>query len=154
MKKKSIHAAASEDLVSTTLTHLKNGQIEQAVAAFADRFQFHDFGLGLEFTGKEELTEFLQRRREDYPGSLLMTESVFTRDDYVITEWRLETTVQERFWGGQSRNEAVSIRGASFVRTETGKITRWSEYYDSLTARRTKPPLSSCEMCALLDGLE
>ena len=55
----------------------------------------------------------------------------------MITEWTLRATITEPFFGGLSRKVPVTIHGASVVRVENGKITRWSDYYDGLTARRT-----------------
>src|SRR6516225_9873766 len=41
------------------------------------------------------------------------------------------------FYGGLSRKVPISLRGASIVQTENGKITGWTDYYDGLTSRRT-----------------
>ena len=57
--------------------------------------------------------------------------------DYVIMEWTLQATLTEPFYGGLSRKVGVSLHGASVVRTDDGKITEWTDYYDGLTARRT-----------------
>jgi limonene-1,2-epoxide hydrolase len=55
----------------------------------------------------------------------------------VITEWTLETTLTEPFYGRLSQRVPVSLHGASIVRVENGKITDWSDYYDGLASRRT-----------------
>jgi hypothetical protein len=52
-------------------------------------------------------------------------------------EWNLQTILMEPFYSGVKLRVPVSLRGASIVRTENGKITDWAEYYDGLTARRT-----------------
>jgi len=38
--------------VLTVLTHLKNGEIGDAIDCFAEEFRFKDHGIGLEFTEK------------------------------------------------------------------------------------------------------
>ncbi len=56
--------------------------------------------------------------------------------DAVITEWTLQATLTEPFFGGLTRKVLVTVHGASIVRTDNGKITDWADYYDGLTSRR------------------
>jgi steroid delta-isomerase-like uncharacterized protein len=132
-----IAIVASEGVVLTALTHLENGKIEAAVACFADEFTFNDHGIGLEFKDKERLAEFFHKTRELYPDSFLQTDAIFVSDDRVITEWTLQFTLTEPFYGPHSRKLRVLLRGASIVRTAHGKIKNWADYYDGLTSRRT-----------------
>jgi steroid delta-isomerase-like uncharacterized protein len=132
-----IAIVASEGVVLTALTHLENGKIEAAVACFADEFTFNDHGIGLEFKDKERLAEFFHKTRELYPDSFLQTDAIFVSDDRVITEWTLQFTLTEPFYGPHSRKLRVSLCGASIMRTANGKITDWADYYDGLTSRRT-----------------
>jgi len=127
----------SESLVLSVLAELKNGQIREAVHGFGDQFKFTDYGIGVEFDGKERLTEFFQKTRELYPDSVLTTDTIFVNGEDVITQWTVRNTISEPFFGAQTRKVPVVIYGVSVVRTEDGKITRWSDYYDGLTARRT-----------------
>ena len=70
-----IAKAASEGVVLTVLSQLKNGKIEEALVGFAEEFQFKDHGIGLEFKDKERLAEFFYRTLEvdstDPAGTLL-----------------------------------------------------------------------------------
>jgi limonene-1,2-epoxide hydrolase len=134
MSEISIRMASPEGVVSTVLTHLRNGQIDDAIARFAEEFRFKDHGIGLEFKDKERLTEFT---RELYPDSLLQTDTIFVSGDHMITEWTLQATLTEPFYGGLSRKVRVSLQGVSIVRTANGKITDWADYYDGLASRRT-----------------
>jgi len=129
--------ASPEGVVLTVLRHLRNGQIDDAIARFAEEFRFKDHGIGLEFKDKERLTEFFQKTRELYPDALLQTDTIFTSGDHTITEWTLQATLTEPFYGGLSRKVPVSLHGTSIVRTDNGKITDWADYYDGLTSRRT-----------------
>jgi ketosteroid isomerase-like protein len=89
-----------------------------------------------EFKDKERLREFFQKTRELYPDSFLQTDSIFVSGDHVITEWTLQATFTEPFYGGLSPKVRVSLHGTSIVRTDNGKITDWADYYDGLTSRR------------------
>jgi hypothetical protein len=128
---------ASEEVVLNALTNLKNGKIENAIARFADEFRFKDRGLGLEFNDKDRLAEFFRKSREFYPDSFLQTDTIFLSGDHLITEWTLQTVVREPFYGQLTRQVRVSLPGISIVRTESGLITDWADYYDGLTSRRT-----------------
>jgi ketosteroid isomerase-like protein len=129
--------AAQGEMVCTVLMHLENGKISNATACFAEKFEFKDRGIGLEFKNRERLAEFFQKTRELYPDSSLQTDTILVSGEHVITEWTLKTTITEPFYGGLSRKVPVSLYGASIVRVDNGKITDWSDYYDGLTSRRT-----------------
>ena len=124
------------EVVCTVLMHLENGKINDATACFAEKFEFKDRGIGLEFKDREHLEEFFQKTRELYPDSSLQTDTIFVSGDHVITEWTLRTTTTEPFYGGLSRKFPILLHGASIVRIHEGKITDWSDYYDGLTSRR------------------
>ena len=126
-----------ESVVLTALTYLKNGKIGDAIACFAEEFTFKDHGMELEFKDKERLSEFFQKTQELYPDSLLLTDTIFVIGDDVITEWTLQATLTEPFYGGLSRKVPVTVHGASIVRTDNGKIADWADYYAGLVSRRT-----------------
>jgi steroid delta-isomerase-like uncharacterized protein len=137
MSKVAIEMAASEEVVLPVLTHLNNGNIDDAINRFAEEFTFKDRGIGLEFKDKGRLTEFFQKTREFFPESFLQIDSTLVSFDHLVSEWTLHTTVTEPFYGGASRKVQVLLYGVSVVRTKDGKITEWSDYYDGLTSRRT-----------------
>ena len=118
--------AAQGGVVWTVLMQLKNGKISDATACFAEKFEFKNRGIGLEFKNRERLAEFFQKTRELYPHSSRQTDTIFVSGDHVITEWTLETTITEPFYGGLSRKVPVSLHGASIIRIDNGKITHWS----------------------------
>ena len=49
MSEVSIATAAPEKMVSAVVSHLTKGEIDDALALFADQFSFKDRGIGLEF---------------------------------------------------------------------------------------------------------
>ena len=136
MEMSQVAIVASESVVLTALTHLKNGKIEAAVACFADEFTFNDHGIGLEFEDKERLGEFFHKTRELYPDSFLQTNTIFVSGNHVIIQWTLQATLTEPFYG-LLRKVPVSLHGTSIVRIGNGKITDWADYYDGLVSRRT-----------------
>ena len=137
MSEIAVGMTASPGVVLTVLTHLENGNVDDAIALFAEEFRFNDYGIGLEFKDKERLAEFFRKNRELYPDAELQPDTIFLRGDRVVAERTLRATLVEPFSGGLSRKLTISLRGASIVRTENGKIVDWADYYDGLTSRRT-----------------
>jgi len=134
MSATAIERNATEGVVLTVLTHRKNGQIDDAIAPFAEEFTFKDRGIGLDFKDKERLAEFFQKTNELSPDSCLQIELILMSADCAVCEWTLQTTVTEPFYAGLSRKVQVLLPGVSVVRTKYGKITTWSDYYDGLTS--------------------
>jgi len=137
MSEVSVQTLSPEVVVSTVLAQLNHGQIEDAVAAFARDFRFKDNGIGLDFAEKEQLTEFFRKARKLYPDYFVRTDGTLVSGADVITQWTLQFTITEPFYGGLTRRLPLSIPGVSIVRTAAGKITEWEDYYDGLTSRRT-----------------
>jgi steroid delta-isomerase-like uncharacterized protein len=132
-----IEKAASEQVVLSVLTRLNDGNMDDAIARFAEEFAFKDRGIGLEFKDKGRLTEFFQKTREYFPDSSLQVDSILVSFDHVVSEWTLRTSVKEPFYGALSRRVQILLHGVSVVRTRDGEIAEWSDYYDGLTSRRT-----------------
>ena len=130
-----LETATQRELVLAVLTRLQKGEINEAIACFAESFQFNDWGIGLEFSDKRRLAEFFQKTRE--LNSSLQTDMMLVSGNLVISQWTLHTVLTEPFYGGLSRKLPISLHGASIVRVENGKVREWSDYYDGLKSRRT-----------------
>ena len=137
MSESAFETATSEQVVLPVLTRLDNGNIDDAIARFAEEFTFKDRGIGLEFKDKGRLTEFFQKTREYFPDSSLQVDSILMSLDHMVSEWTLHTSVTEPFYGALSRKVQILLHGVSVVRTQNGEIIEWSDYYDGLTSRRT-----------------
>ena len=102
MSESAFETATSEQVVLPVLTRLDNGNIDDAIARFAEEFTFKDRGIGLEFKDKGRLTEFFQKTREYFPDSSLQVDSILMSLDHVVSEWTLHTSVTEPFYGALS----------------------------------------------------
>jgi ketosteroid isomerase-like protein len=130
-------APLQEQVVVNALQARANGPIADATVDFAEEFRFKDYGIGLEFNDTNSSLEFFQKARELYPDSSVQIGHIFVSGNYVIAEWMLQDTMSQSFYGGLMRKVTVSLHGISVLRTENGKITEWTDYYDGLTAQRT-----------------
>jgi len=137
MSELGIAAAVTDKTVLAVISHLNEGNIKDAVAIFGDQFSFKDQGIQLEFNTKDRLTDFFRKARELYPDMLLQIDTIFVSGDRALTEWTLQTTLLEPFFGNLKRRVPISLHGASVVLTENGRIASWSDYYDGLISRRT-----------------
>jgi predicted SnoaL-like aldol condensation-catalyzing enzyme len=132
-----LETAVQHEVVLAVLTHLQNGELNEATSCFVERFQFNDHGIELEFTDSGRLADFFKKDRELYPESSLRTDRVLVSGDYVSIQWMRYTVLTEPCFGGLTRKVPIALHGASIVRVEDGKIKEWSDYYDGLKSRRT-----------------
>jgi steroid delta-isomerase-like uncharacterized protein len=137
MSELGIATPASEKIVLAVVSHLNEGNIEDAIALFADQFSFKDHGTRLEFNTKDRLAEYFRKARELYPDMLVQIDTIFVSGDRALTEWTLQTTLLEPLFGNWKQRVPISLHGASVVRIENGRIMSWSDYYDGLISRRT-----------------
>ena len=137
MSELGIATAASDKIVLAVISHVNEGNIDDAVARFADKFSFKDHGIRLEFDAKDRLAEVFRKARELYPDSILQTERTLVIGSNALTEWTLQATLVEPAFGNCRWKVPISLHGASVVHTENGRITSWSDYYDGLISRRT-----------------
>jgi steroid delta-isomerase-like uncharacterized protein len=137
MSELGIATTTSDKIVLTVISHLNEGNIEDALAIFTHEFSFKDHGIRLEFSTKDRLSELFRKARELYPDMLMQIDTIFVSGDHALTEWTLQATVLEPFFGNSKRRVPIFLHGASVVRIENGRITSWSDYYDSLISRRT-----------------
>ena len=132
----SANATTPKGILHAFLAAWWHGNVGEAADQFSDRFTFTDHALGLEFKDKERLSEFLAKAREFFPDAQRTDNTIFSSEDGVTSEWTLTATLSEPFLGGLMRNVPIRVQGISVVQMRNGKITRWSDYYDQLTARR------------------
>jgi len=130
-------ATAAPEMVLAVISHLNKGEIDDALALFADQFSLKDHGIGLEFNEKDRLAEFFRKARELYPDTLVRTETIFVDGQHALTEWTVQAMLMEPAFGNCGWKVPISVRGVSVVLTENGRIKRWSDYYDGLISRRT-----------------
>ena len=126
---------APQRIVQSVVEALNQGRISQTVDRFEDDLTFNDHALGLDFTDKGRLTEFFEKCREYFPDTAMEVNSIFECGDRVVAEWTLSATETVPFGPTQFR-KPISVRGTSIVQIQNGRVTRWSDYYDSVASRR------------------
>jgi len=118
------------NILQSVLTDLRKGKISDAVDTFDDQFTFIDHALKLEFSDKERLREFFEKSNELFPDTIVELISTFESGEHIIAEWKISANRRQQYFGSELRIP-ISFAGASVVQIENGRITRWSDYYDS-----------------------
>jgi len=126
-----------QGILQSVLEALNQGRISQAVNLFEDDLTFNDHALGLDFTDKGRLTEFFEKCREYFPDTAVEVNSIFECGDRVVAEWKLNATETVPF-GPTKLRKPISVRGTSIAQIQNGRVTQWSDYYDSIASRRFK----------------
>jgi steroid delta-isomerase-like uncharacterized protein len=121
----------------SVLEALNQGRISQAVDLFDDNLTFNDHALGLDFTEKGRLAEFFEKCREYFPDTAVEVNSIFECGGRVVAEWTLKATETVPF-GPTKLRKPISVRGTSIAQIQNGRVTQWSDYYDSVASRRFK----------------
>ena len=124
-------------VLQSVFTALNQRNTSKAVNQFAEDFAFNDCALKLEFKDKGRLTEFFNKAREFFPDTKVQVVSVFECGDYATAEWKLTGTQPEQF-GTMSYRFPVAVHGSTVAETRSGRIIRWSDYYDYVSSRRMR----------------
>jgi hypothetical protein len=132
----SIRVSPSKRALLSVLAALNEGKFSKAVDQFDDHFKFTDHALGLEFIDKRRLIEFFRKSRELFPDTMVEADDTSECGDHATVEWKL-TSTHLLSYGSLQRRVSISLRGATIVHVENGRIRQWSEYYDQLASRRT-----------------
>lgn len=80
--------------------------------------------------GQEEMRKALVENFTAMPDFELEIHSVRTTDDGAATEWTMTGTQTGDYPGLPATGRSISVRGASFIRFEEGKIAWDRDYYD------------------------
>ena len=128
-----------QQILQSALDALREGNISEVVAQFADDFTFKDHTLTLEFTNKLRLSKFYEKSRELFPDTVLEIISIFEDGDHAIAQWKL-SAMQIVPYGSISYRLPISLFGATIIRVENGRIVQWSDYHDQSSSRRMSLP--------------
>lgn len=126
------------EIVSSVVNQLNERHVTPAIDDFGGHCRFIDHALGLEFHDKAQLAEFFEKSRELFPDAHLDVTAIFESGNRVVAEWILNATHVELLWHGREVRVPTSLRGVSVVAITSGRITEWSDYYDKVTARRSR----------------
>jgi steroid delta-isomerase-like uncharacterized protein len=107
--------------------------VERVISLFTDQCVFEDVPLGVVNQGKDELRAFGEQVFGAFPDLKIELTTHIAAADWAMLEWIMSGTHQGNLPGLPSTGERFSVRGATVLQLEDGRISRESDYWDMAT---------------------
>lgn len=104
--------------------------VERIASFFTDDCSYEDVALGIVNRGKEQLRAFADGTFAAFPDFAIEPRSSFAAGGWTATEWVMSGTHRGDLPGLPATGKRFSVRGASIMELEEGKIRRNSDYWD------------------------
>ena len=114
-----------KDYVAAWLAH----DVEAVAAYFTDDGVYEDVALGILNRGRREVTAFVQATLAAIPDFKIEPKSVFAAVDRLCVELIMTGTQTGDFPGLPATGKSFSIRIASIMEFQKGKICRITDYW-------------------------
>jgi steroid delta-isomerase-like uncharacterized protein len=120
------------DLIAAWSSH----DVEKLASCFTDDCVYEDVTLGLVNRGRAELRAFVGDFFAASPDVRFELKSAFVAGNRAAAEWVMSGTHQGDMPGLPATGKRYSVRGASIMELQDGKIRRNSDYWDMATFLR------------------
>lgn len=107
--------------------------IERVVALCTEDCVYEDVPLGVTNHGKEELRAFGQQVFNAFPDFKIELTTQAAAGDWAMLEWTMSGTHQADLPGMPATGKSFSVRGATALQLDDGRISRDSDYWDMAT---------------------
>lgn len=104
--------------------------VDRIASFFTDDCSYEDVALGVENRGKEELKGFARATFAAFPDFAVEPRSLFSAGGWTATEWVMSGTHRGDLPGLAATGKSFSVRGASIMELQGGKIQRNSDYWN------------------------
>lgn len=104
--------------------------IDRVLQLFTENCVYEDVPTGAVNTGKDALRLFAQFFLSVAPDFHVELSTRFVSDKWAVGEWTMSGTQKGDMPNLPATSERFSIRGASVLELENGKIRRCSDYWD------------------------
>jgi steroid delta-isomerase-like uncharacterized protein len=107
--------------------------VERVISLCTEQCVYEDVPLGVVNKGKDELRAFGEQVFEAFPDLKIELTTQVAATDWAMLEWIMSGTHQGNLPGLPSTGERFSVRGATVLQLEDGRIIRNSDYWDMAT---------------------
>jgi steroid delta-isomerase-like uncharacterized protein len=107
--------------------------IERVLSLCTDQCLYEDVPLGITNRGKEELRAFGQQVFNAFPDFKIELTTRVVSPDWAMLEWTMSGTHQGDLPGMPATGKPFSVRGATTLELDGGRISRNSDYWDMAT---------------------
>jgi steroid delta-isomerase-like uncharacterized protein len=108
-------------------------KVDHLLSLFTDDCTYEDVTLGVVNHGKAELKAFAEGIFASFPDFKVELIAPFVAGEWAGMEWIMSGTHERDLPGMPATNKRFSIRAASILELEAGKIKRCSDYWDLAT---------------------
>jgi steroid delta-isomerase-like uncharacterized protein len=109
-----------------------SGDPAQIAATYSSDAVFEEVPIGVTTHGQSELTTYLQGLKSAFPDFSLVVTDSFVTGNRAAAEWVVTGTYAGQFPGlPPGTGQHFSLRGASILELENGKVRRDREYWDA-----------------------
>lgn len=126
-------AADPEDVVRQVFRTWSDHEVSRLGTLFAEDGVYEDVPPQMTYRGQEEIKGFMSAIWGWAPDITFTLGSVVSMGDTVVAEWTMSGTQTGPIGGIPASGEKFSVRGASVVTLDKGKIVHQSDYYDLVT---------------------
>jgi steroid delta-isomerase-like uncharacterized protein len=107
--------------------------IERVISLCTDDGLYEDVPLGVANHGKDELRAFGQQVFNAFPDFKIELTTHVAGGDWAMLEWTMSGTHQGDLPGMPATGKSFSVRGATALQLDEGRISRNSDYWDMAT---------------------
>jgi steroid delta-isomerase-like uncharacterized protein len=107
--------------------------IERVLSLCTEECLYEDVPLGVVNRGKEELRAFGQQVFNAFPDFKIDLTTKIAAGDWAMLEWTMSGTHQADLPGMPATGKSFSVRGATALELDDGRISRNSDYWDMAT---------------------
>jgi steroid delta-isomerase-like uncharacterized protein len=104
--------------------------IERVISLCTDDCLYEDVPLSVVNHGKDELRAFGQQVFNAFPDFKIELVSQFAAADWAMLEWTMSGTHHGDLPGMPATGRSFSVRGATVLALDDGRISRNSDYWD------------------------
>ena len=122
-----------EDLVREYAAAWSSQNVDKILSFFTEDCVYEDVALDAVNTGRQELEAFLRATFAAIPDFHIEPKAAFSVGDRAVNEWVMSGTQTGPFPGIPATNKSFSVRGASIMEMEHGRIRRNTDYWSLAT---------------------
>jgi steroid delta-isomerase-like uncharacterized protein len=126
-------AAEADNLVGELFAAWSEHEPERLNGLFADNGIYEDVPAGDTYTGPDEIKDYLRSVFTWAPDFRVNLTFMAVSGETVVVEWTMEGTQTGPIDGFPATGNRFSVKGASVIELENGKIRRNTDYYDMAT---------------------
>lgn len=126
-------ASRADRIVDDWAAFWSSHDLEKGLALFTDDCVYEDVTFGAVNKGKAELRNFANSNFAAFPDLKIQLTTRVIAGNRAAMEWVMTGTHKGDLPGMPATNKSFSVRGATVLELRQGKISRDSDYWDSVT---------------------